>query len=188
MPHTRRILSLGNVLISASLLFGLISAGQAPAAQAAPAPAFVAPLGATYTVSDVIRKFKLSSSVGHWPTCASSSNRRDAACYALKQIGDPYRYGAEGPGSFDCSGLIYAAYRSTGVTVPRTSGGLASRSYRVSRSSAWMGDIAYKYGHVGLILGRTADGRLWMIHAPHSGSYVKVVVVPSTMHARRLRL
>lgn len=46
-----------------------------------------------------------------------------AVAYALRQRGKPYRWGAEGPRSFDCSGLTYAAWRSAGVRIPRTAAG-----------------------------------------------------------------
>jgi cell wall-associated NlpC family hydrolase len=42
-----------------------------------------------------------------------------AIAFAMRQLGKPYRFGAEGPKSYDCSGLVWASYRSAGVTVPR---------------------------------------------------------------------
>ncbi|HEY9291541.1 MAG TPA: peptidoglycan-binding protein, partial [Microlunatus sp.] len=61
---------------------------------------------------------------GHWSKpkpavkaahVSSSSKGLKALSYAKKQLGDPYSYGANGPGSFDCSGLTQAAWRSAGV-------------------------------------------------------------------------
>jgi cell wall-associated NlpC family hydrolase len=46
-----------------------------------------------------------------------------AVAFALHQRGKPYRWGAEGPRSFDCSGLTWAAWRAAGVTIPRTAAG-----------------------------------------------------------------
>jgi cell wall-associated NlpC family hydrolase len=43
-----------------------------------------------------------------------------AVAFALAQRGKPYRWGAEGPDAFDCSGLTWAAWRSAGVAIPRT--------------------------------------------------------------------
>src|SRR5690348_3159590 len=42
-----------------------------------------------------------------------------AVAVAKKQVGDPYRYGATGPGSFDCSGLVQYAWKKAGVKLPR---------------------------------------------------------------------
>jgi cell wall-associated NlpC family hydrolase len=46
-----------------------------------------------------------------------------AVTFALRQRGKPYRWGAEGPHAFDCSGLTWAAWRAAGVAIPRTAAG-----------------------------------------------------------------
>jgi cell wall-associated NlpC family hydrolase len=43
--------------------------------------------------------------------------------FARRQLGKPYRWGAEGPHAYDCSGLTWAAWRHAGVTIPRTAAG-----------------------------------------------------------------
>jgi cell wall-associated NlpC family hydrolase len=43
-----------------------------------------------------------------------------AVAFALRQRGKPYRWGAQGPHAFDCSGLTWAAWRAAGVAIPRT--------------------------------------------------------------------
>jgi hypothetical protein len=50
-----------------------------------------------------------------------------AVTFALRQRGKPYRWGAEGPHAFDCSGLTWAAWRAAGVAIPRTAAGQLAR-------------------------------------------------------------
>jgi hypothetical protein len=86
---------------------------------------------------------------------------------AKAQRGDPWRYGANGPRSFDCSGLVVYAYKQAGDGAVLKNGALRSAGamYRyfaargkVSRSNPKVGDIvAWGYGsritHVGLYIG-----------------------------------
>jgi cell wall-associated NlpC family hydrolase len=51
---------------------------------------------------------------------ATGSRPARAVAFALAQRGKPYRWGAQGPYAFDCSGLTWAAWRAAGVTIPRT--------------------------------------------------------------------
>jgi cell wall-associated NlpC family hydrolase len=104
-----------------------------------------------------------------------------AIAYALAQVGRPYVYGAAGPGGFDCSGLLMAAYGHAGVRLPHQSGGIAARGVAVPRGQWRAGDVLVWPGHVALYLG---DGR--MVHAPHTGTVVKVAPVFGTPIARRL--
>jgi cell wall-associated NlpC family hydrolase len=54
---------------------------------------------------------------------APSNRPARAVAFALGQRGKPYRWGAEGPHAFDCSGLTWAAWRAAGVAIPRTAAG-----------------------------------------------------------------
>jgi len=63
-----------------------------------------------------------------------------AVAFALAQRGKPYRWGAEGPGAFDCSGLTWAAWRAAGVSIPRTAAGQLTGLPRV-RGRLQPGDL-----------------------------------------------
>src|SRR5690606_14135766 len=106
--------------------------------------------------------------------------------FALRQLGKPYLWGAEGPDRYDCSGLVLAAYRSVGENLPRvaadqywgTRNRLVTRSATVAQRGLLPGDLVFfsddpfnwrAIGHVGIYVG---DGR--MVHAPSSGDVVKV--------------
>jgi cell wall-associated NlpC family hydrolase len=54
---------------------------------------------------------------------AAGSRAARAVAFAVRQRGKPYRWGAQGPSAFDCSGLTWAAWRAAGVTIPRTAAG-----------------------------------------------------------------
>jgi cell wall-associated NlpC family hydrolase len=92
--------------------------------------------------------------------------------YALKQIGDRYVFGAAGMVTWDCSGLTMRAYQAAGVSLPHSSAAQSRMGKKVSFSSLKPGDLLF-YGrpvsHVGIYLG---GGK--MVHAPRSGSRVKV--------------
>lgn len=107
--------------------------------------------------------------------------------YARAQLGDPYVWGAEGPDSFDCSGLVYAAYKAAGLNVSRTTAAnLGRQGQPVAPSSALPGDVVYydrpgATDHVGIYIG---GGQ--MIEAQTSGVPVKVSGVGSPTSIRRL--
>ena len=95
---------------------------------------------------------------------------------ALSRQGSPYRWGAEGPGSFDCSGLMAWAYRQAGVDLPHSSREQARMGSPVSRAQLQPGDLIAQYSpvsHIGMYVG---DGRY--VHAPQGGDVVKVEEVP----------
>jgi len=92
--------------------------------------------------------------------------------YALKQIGDRYVFGAAGMVTWDCSGLTMRAYESAGVSLPHSSAAQSRMGKKVSLSSLKPGDLLFfgrPVSHVGIYLG---GGK--MVHAPRSGSRVKV--------------
>ena len=98
-----------------------------------------------------------------------------AVAFALAQRGKPYRWGAQGPEAFDCSGLTWAAWRAAGVAIPRTAAGQLATLPRV-RGRLQPGDLVIYPSrgptrrHVALVVG---DGR--MVEALGQGVPVRQV-------------
>jgi cell wall-associated NlpC family hydrolase len=103
---------------------------------------------------------------------ASAGDR--AAIIALDQVGEPYRYGGNSPGGFDCSGLVQYSYSRAGYSIPRTTGQLWSAAKSVDRRQLRVGDLLFfsiegKMSHVGLYVGERR-----FVHAPQSGRSVSI--------------
>ncbi|MFT4126687.1 MAG: NlpC/P60 family protein, partial [Gordonia sp. (in: high G+C Gram-positive bacteria)] len=104
---------------------------------------------------------------------------------ALTRIGDPYVWGATGPHAFDCSGLMFWAYKQAGKTLPRSSEAQNAGGTPVSRAALRPGDLIIYYAdasHVGMYVG---DG--FVIHASTFGIPVKVVPVDDAGPYNRAR-
>jgi cell wall-associated NlpC family hydrolase len=115
-----------------------------------------------------------------------SSAGNAVATFAMAQIGKPYVWGAQGPGSFDCSGLTMAAWASAGVTIPRVTYTQATIGTPVSVQDARTGDLvlipgsdgtAANPGHVGMVAGVDATGKVWLVEAPRTGLTVRLTPI-----------
>ena len=105
---------------------------------------------------------------------------------ALTRRGDPYVWGAAGPGSFDCSGLVVWAYEQVGITLPHFTGDLWNSGVHIPRSDLEPGDLVFFYpdiSHVGIYIG---DGL--MIDAPDFGLTVRVEPVFWTFFVGAVRI
>ncbi|HEV2870378.1 MAG TPA: C40 family peptidase, partial [Actinomycetota bacterium] len=112
------------------------------------------------------------SGIGQRTAGASSgSSAAVAVRFALAQLGKPYQWGADGPGSYDCSGLVQTAYRAAGVGLPRVSRQQYGAGRAVSLKALRAGDLLFyaratsdprTIYHVGMYLG---SGR--MVEAPN---------------------
>jgi cell wall-associated NlpC family hydrolase len=105
---------------------------------------------------------------------APSPRAVQAVAFALAQRGKPYRWGAEGPHAFDCSGLTWAAWRAAGVAIPRTAAGQLAALPR-AQGRLQPGDLVVypsrgpSRRHVAMVVG---GGR--MVEAPARGIPVRV--------------
>ena len=98
-----------------------------------------------------------------------------AVRFAYAQIGRPYQYGAAGPGGYDCSGLVMAAWRAAGVGLPHNAALMWRSVAHVSRAQLQPGDLVFYYRdihHVALYIG---EGRI--VHAPTWGRDVTIAPV-----------
>ncbi|MFD0369047.1 NlpC/P60 family protein [Streptomyces sp. NPDC059071] len=96
----------------------------------------------------------------------------EALRFAVRQIGKPYEWGAEGPDTYDCSGLTQQAWAAAGREIPRTSEEQWAVLPRVPLDRLRPGDLVVYFAeatHVALYLG---DGLV--VHAPRPGARVKV--------------
>lgn len=92
--------------------------------------------------------------------------------FAAAQKGKKYVWGAEGPSSYDCSGLTLRAYQQIGITLPRTSSAQANATRKVSSADRQVGDLMHWPGHVGIYAG---NGKVW--NASRSRGQVALVNV-----------
>ncbi|MCZ0980798.1 C40 family peptidase [Streptomyces diastatochromogenes] len=76
-------------------------------------------------------------------TQAPSGAAATIVAFARAQIGDAYVSGGTGPNSWDCSGLVQAAYRAAGIDLPRISYQQSSMGTEVSLSNLQPGDVLY---------------------------------------------
>jgi murein DD-endopeptidase len=108
--------------------------------------------------------------------------------FAKRQLGVRYRWGGISRRTgFDCSGLVYAAYRSIGRKLPHSTWGQMALGARVRFARLRPGDLVFTNGggHVVLVVSRRAA-----IQAPHTGAQVSYVSLKSLrgefVGARRL--
>lgn len=114
----------------------------------------------------------LATSLKAEPDVAAS--RAQAVLFSAEAIGIPYQWGGNGPASYDCSGLMVAAWRSAGVGLPRTAQEQYDATSRVLGRPGpgdllFFGDSASSVEHVGIEIG---DGL--MIDAPYTGAFVRI--------------
>ncbi|MFJ9839885.1 NlpC/P60 family protein [Kitasatospora sp. NPDC101155] len=129
-----------------------------------------------------------SSSPVAKPVAPGSSHGAAALAAAASKVGSPYVWGATGPGSFDCSGLMVWAFNQVGVSLPRTSQEQAGAGTRIGSdiSQAQPGDLLIFFSdahHVGIYAG---NGQV--LHAPKPGASVRYEAVSNMPLASIVRV
>ncbi len=111
-------------------------------------------------------------------TATGTTAAEQAISFAEAQLGKPYQWGAAGPDAFDCSGLVYAAYASAGVTIGRTTFQWRDDGPSVPLDQLQPGDLLFyagsdgsaaNPGHVVMFLGKGQ-----VIQAPQTGQPVQI--------------
>lgn len=106
------------------------------------------------------------------PVVAPNARVGKVLAYACAQLGDPYVWAADGPGSFDCSGLTLMAWKQAGVSLPHNAAMQATHGKKVGKDDLEPGDLVFfrsPIGHVSIYIGGGA-----MLTAPQTGDVVKI--------------
>jgi cell wall-associated NlpC family hydrolase len=128
---------------------------------------------------EVLRQFVVTRDAGEFLTRAQISGFLHAAA---SRVGAPYVWGATGPNSFDCSGLVLWSFAQIGIHMPRVAAEQFFAGPHVPYRDARPGDLLFWHydptdptdvDHVAIYVG---NGQ--MIEAPHTGDVVKLVPVP----------
>jgi cell wall-associated NlpC family hydrolase len=103
---------------------------------------------------------------------------------AKSMLGQPYRWGGDAPGGFDCSGLVVYAANGAGIRVPRTAHEQLDAGTPVARGKVREGDLVFMHlAHKELHVGIAIDDERF-IHAPSRGGYVRIDSLAAPPYAR----
>jgi cell wall-associated NlpC family hydrolase len=123
---------------------------------------------------------------GGAPPVGPAAQARTAVAAAYRPLGAPYVWAADGPATFDCSGLTAFVWAAADVTLPHSSQAQFTVGRHVQRSELAPGDLVF-FGspihHVGIYVG---GGR--MIDAPQTGQVVQVQSIDRADYAGAVRV
>jgi cell wall-associated NlpC family hydrolase len=78
--------------------------------------------------------------------------------YAMTLVGKPYRNGAKGPDSFDCSGFVHYVYKKSEITLPVSTDPLLKSGHEIPKEHTLPGDLVFfkikKDLHVGIMVNK----------------------------------
>ena len=108
--------------------------------------------------------FQQTGSYPNVPVPEGNSVGVQALRWALTRRGDPYVWGAAGPTTFDCSGLVMWAYAQVGISLAHLTFDQWNEGEHVPSDQAQPGDLVFLYGlnHVGMYIGNGL-----FVDAPH---------------------
>ncbi|KUO14753.1 C40 family peptidase [Streptomyces dysideae] len=121
------------------------------------------------------RKFVASGALSSERKPSREGDR--AVRYALRQLGKPYEWGAEGPKAYDCSGLTSEAWGHAGTPIPRTSQEQWAQLPRIPLTELRPGDLVVyspEATHVAMYLGKGE-----VVEAPRTGEKIKTTPIAS---------
>lgn len=110
--------------------------------------------------------------------------RSEVVAFAKQQLGDKYKYGAKGPNSFDCSGLVNYVYQEKGINISGPSKHLANQGNKINIEHAAPGDLIFfkKNGtifHVSII-SEVIGEKIWVVHSTTSRGVIEEEISSST--------
>jgi peptidoglycan DL-endopeptidase CwlO len=113
-------------------------------------------------------------------TGSTSTQGGKVVAFAYAQLGKPYQWGATGPGSYDCSGLVQAAWAAAGVSIPRTTYAQWAALPHIATSALEPGDLLFYdgIGHVAMYVGNG-----YIIDAPQTGLDVQKIPMSTGWYA-----
>jgi cell wall-associated NlpC family hydrolase len=107
-----------------------------------------------------------------FPNVPASGAAAKAVAFAKAQVGKPYQFGADGPGSYDCSGLVMAAWAQAGVGLPHSAAAQYDVTRHISASELQPGDLIFRYSPISHVAMYIGGGQ--QIAATHTGDFVRV--------------
>jgi cell wall-associated NlpC family hydrolase len=132
-----------------------------------------------FAVTGVVNERTWKAIQNRWENIQQARSRINRKYHSIMRVarhqkGDPYVYGAAGPGAFDCSGLTMFVYRkAAGVSMQHSAIAQSHRGHRVSRKAARPGDLVFMYDGGGVYHAAIYAGRGDIIHASRPGTNVK---------------